>query len=215
MGKLFAGPWMDVRGKVGNNVGRYVNGENIITVKPHKSNKPPTANQLNHQELFGKINSIVVHWAEQISQGFGRLNSKQTARQLAVEYNFERAITGTSPNREIDYSKFMFSRGSLPGAQQLKVINSLDDSYYLTFTWTKDVNDKEAGDTDFINFMVHCPATGRNTGLTKVVKRSALTWELAIPYSFAGEELECYVNFTTADGKKVSDSQHAGTLLKA
>ncbi|WP_316841958.1 DUF6266 family protein [Pedobacter gandavensis] len=214
MGRLFAGPWMDVRGKVGNNVGRYVNGENIFAVKPHKSNKKPTLIQLNQQDVFGKVTSMVNGWKDLIAEGFRTGSSRQSPRNAAIEYNLEKAITGKAPNRVLDYSAFTFSRGSLPGAQNVKVINSLDDPYFLTFTWSKDSNDSEAKDTDFINFMIHCPSTGRNTKLIKVVERSALTLEMPIPFDYSGKQIECYVNFMSTDGLKVSDSQYAGSLLK-
>ncbi|MBB2150544.1 DUF6266 family protein [Pedobacter gandavensis] len=215
MGKLFAGPWSDFQGKVGNNVGRYVNGENILAVKPHKSNKPATAFQLNQQDIFGRMNSIVTHWNEPIEEGFRKRSYRQTARSAAVEYNLKFAVTGVSPNREIDYTKLTFSRGKLAGAQNMKVINSIADPNFLTFSWIKDVNNKEAKDTDFVSFLIYCPALDRHTGLLKAFERSELTCDFAIPYIFNGQEIECYAYFTSADGLLVSDSQYAGNLLKA
>lgn len=214
MGKLFAGPWSDFQGKVGNNVGRYVNGENILAVKPHKSNKPATAFQLNQQDIFGRMNSIITHWGDTIAEGFRKRPNGQTARIAAVEYNLKNAVMGVSPNREIDYSKLTFSLGSLPGAQNMKVSNSIADPHFLSFSWEKDVNNKEAKDTDLISFMVYCPALGRHSGALKSIERSELTCDFPIPYIFTGQEIECYAYFTSADGEKVSDSQYAGNLLK-
>ncbi|WP_316752042.1 DUF6266 family protein [Pedobacter gandavensis] len=215
MGKLFAGPWSDFQGKVGNNVGRYVKGVNVLAVKPHKSNKPATAHQLNQQDVFGRINSIVTHFDEPIEAGFRKRSFRKTARIAAVEYNLEKAVTGISPNREINYPMLTFSLGKLPGAQLLKVINSLDDPDYLSFTWKKDINDSLAKDTDVISFMIHCPVLNRNTGLLKAFKRSELKCDFPIPFIFSGQQIECYAFFTAADGNQVSDSQYVGTLLKA
>ncbi|MCX2453629.1 DUF6266 family protein [Pedobacter sp. PLR] len=215
MGKLFAGPWSDFQGKVGNTVGRYVNGVNVLAVKPHKSNKPATPHQLNQQDVFGRVNNIVNHWDDTVEAGFGKRYSRQSARMAAVEYNLKNAVTGVSPNREIDYTKFTLSLGELPGAQVMNVINSLEESYLLTFSWLKDVNLKAINDTDLLTFIVHCPALGRSTGVLKAIERSVLKYDLPIPYVFNGQQIECYACFTSADGKTVSDSQYVGSLLKA
>lgn len=213
MGKLFAGPWCDFRGRVGNNVGRYVNGENILAIKPHKSNKPATAVQLNHQDIFGTINSIVSWWKNPIADGF-RNSSKMSPRGAAVKYNLKHAVMGEKPNQEIDYEKLCFSRGHLAQASKATVINKVDEEYYITFSWTMDDIDVTANPADLISLIVYCPSIGGNTGHAKFIERSKLTFDLAIPRKFHGNQLECYICFTSPDGKKASDSQYVGSLLK-
>lgn len=215
MGKLFAGPWSDLRGKVGNNVGRYVNGQNIISVKPHKSNKLPTALQLNQQEIFGTVNGIVSWWKDPIADGFKNYSSKMNARNAAVQYNLKNAVTGVAPNQEIDYTALCFSRGQLPGAPTATVVSQPANEFDITFNWTMDPREVRAKGTDLISLIVYCPAINANTGHAKFIERSVLTFDLSVPRKFHGTQLECYICFISADGKTVSNSQHVGSLLKS
>lgn len=213
MGKLFAGPWSDLRGRVGNTVGRYVDGQNIMAVRPHKSNKPASLLQQNHRDIFGIVTNIINDSAFPIQEGF-RNSSKLKSRSTAVQYNLKNAVLGKGPNKEIDYPNFSFSRGKLAGALDMTMAYSVDGEETLMVSWTTDPKNVMANDTDFVNFMIYSPSTRESSGFTKVLFRSELKWGLHIPRVLRETQLEVYICFSSADGKQVSNSQYMGSILK-
>ncbi|RZM21720.1 MAG: hypothetical protein EOO88_31805, partial [Pedobacter sp.] len=117
MGKLTGGIDNDMIGKLGNHVGRKVKGENIISMKPAKSNRPPTPLQYNQRLKFG----LVTNWMSWIGQfikiGFQHYdNNGKSAMNAAVQYNLENAVTGVTPNYLMDYANVRLSRGKLAKA---------------------------------------------------------------------------------------------------
>ncbi|MDR6783350.1 hypothetical protein ABIE26_000162 [Pedobacter africanus] len=115
MGKLFAGPFCDLTGKTGNNVGRWVKGKNIFAIKPHKSSVPPTQPMLDQRFKFGLMNGWLNRISKLVKPGFADYDVAMSAVNACVGYNLKRAITGVSPNFTIDYSKVLYRACAVTG----------------------------------------------------------------------------------------------------
>lgn len=66
--------------------------------------------------------------------------------------------------------------------------------------------------TDDLSFMVYDPVSDKYAVAMKVVKRSALSYEMALPADFDGHTCHGFVMVVSADGKLVSDSVHVGAV---
>lgn len=212
MGKLFAGPWSDVRGIVGNNVGRYVNGENIFSVKPHKSSKPSSERQVNHRTGFGLMMGQVGLFSGAIAIGFKNNNARLAPGNAALRYNLEKALAGTAPDYTINYAEFSISRGKLAPVANAAVIGATADAGALDFTWVLNTGYGESDPKDTVKVYIHTPEIDHLITNPTVVLRSALKLKMVVPFDFIGKPLHCYMMIVSADGKKVSNSQYCGSV---
>jgi hypothetical protein len=156
MGKLFAGPWSDLTGMVGNNVGRYVDGENIFSVKPHKSSKPSSQSQINHRTGFGMMMGQVSLFSGAIAIGLKYKIEKLAPGNAALKYNFKHALSGTAPNYSINYAKFLISSGKLNPVSTPAVAAVAGETATVDFSWL-DGGYGQSDPTDLIKVYIHTP----------------------------------------------------------
>lgn len=208
MGKLFAGPFCDLTGKTGNNVGRWVKGKNIFAIKPHKSSVPPTQPMLDQRFKFGLINSWVSRISKLVKPGFADYDAGMSPVNACVGYNLKRAVTGTSPNFTINYSKVLYSRGKLDLPVTPAVVPAA--SAKLDYSWLAVTADTNAKPTDKVTFMVYNPLKDKFVILQGVVVRSALAYSLQLPPDWSGDDVEAFLSLASADGELVSNSYYVG-----
>ena len=79
-----------------------------------------------------------------------------TAFNAAFAYNIQNAVTGNSPDFEVDYQKVLVSRGSLPNRANPAVAKGTDDN--LVFTWTDNSGMGKALATDKTVLVIYCSA---------------------------------------------------------
>jgi hypothetical protein len=211
MGKLFAGPWCDVRGIVGNNVGRYVDGENIFSVKPHKSSKPSSQSQINHRTGFGMMMGQVSLFSGAIAIGFKDNKEKLAPGNAALRYNLKHALSGTAPNYSINYAEFSLGRGKLNPVSTPAVVAVTGETATLEFSWL-DGGYGLSDATDLIKVYIHTPGIENLVTNGTVVKRSALKIRMIVPFEFIDLPLHCYIMVVSADGKRVSNSRYCGSV---
>ena len=212
MGKLFAGPFCDLTGKTGNNVGRWVKGKNIFAIKPHKSSKAPTQLMLDQRFKFGIMNEWVSRISHLVKPGFENYDVGMSPVNACVSYNLKRAITGASPNFSIDFSKLLYSRGKLPEANELEVI--IDTPATVKYKWYANITGSQDGKpTDKATFLVYNPTKDKFVSLSGVIARSALQYSLAVLPTWAGDTVHVWMSLASADGELVSNSTHVGSFL--
>lgn len=209
MGIIRQGIFGGFEGRTGPLVGRKVNGKSIIAAFPRKTTKPRTAAQIDQQLKFDLVIGFLKWLKCLIAIGFKDPDGKKNSFNTAVKYNFKRIITGTSPNYSIDYSKLVFSRGSLAGPNSPSV--SLETNT-LIINWQPDVQQQFNQHTDRASFLVYCPGKIEIVIHTSSIERSALGYRIAIPQNFEGNEMYVFMSFRSANGKVVSDSKFLGTV---
>ena len=212
MAKLPFGLYGDMRGKAGNNVGRRLRGENIVSVKPQPSEKPPTATQLEDRAKFGFTVQFLVGLASIIKVGFKGYTEKMSAMNAAVSYNYKNAVLGIAPNLTIDYPELSFSRGSLETPDNTSIAGMGDGK--VTFRWDKgyEVDQDLNKGSDLVNFVVYNPSKHRFVQLRNVVPRSLGVYELQLPAAHTGDEVHGYISLIATDGR-VSNTVHVGHVL--
>ncbi|SMC43846.1 DUF6266 family protein [Pedobacter africanus] len=208
MGKLTGGIDYDMIGLLGNHVGRRTKGENIIAMRPAKSNKPPTQAQLNQRLKFALMAGWLRRLAAVINVGFQEYDAEMSPRNAALSWNLKNAIAGASPNYTIDYANVVYSKGllDLPQAPQIAPAAGAK----LDYSWGAVSGDTNGLATDKVTFAVYNPAKNKFVTLKGGAVRSALAYSLQLPPDWSGDGVEAYLSMVSADGKLVSDSYYVG-----
>lgn len=210
MGKAIWGTSGGFQGKNGANIGRWVDGQNIVGPLPHPSQKPPTTAQLNQRAKFGLVTSWLRLIKGIIRTGFNVHKEKVSPWSTAVAYNLRHAVLGAGPNYTIDYPNVLFCKGELSIPTEV-MVTSLPDSE-LKFDWDTIFNVGFGDGTDQVSIVVYNPSRNLFTMQNAAATRAAGTYTLKMPASFAGDQVQCYLSLLSADGKTASDSVYVGMV---
>ncbi|HKG05833.1 MAG TPA: DUF6266 family protein [Pedobacter sp.] len=212
MGFLKGGPFYHMVGKVGNNVGRIVNGKNVLSMAPASGNRTPSPARLVINQKFG----LITGWMAQISQfiriGFEDHSPEMSAWNAAISYNFLNSITGVAPNFTIDYPKVLFSQGKLAKGKSVEMATTTDAQ--LDFSWAAGVPALFMGaPTDKLVVIVYNPAKQEWAVSIGDAMRSTLSFDMVLPVDWSGDSVYPYVSFISADEKYASTSQFQGMVV--
>ncbi|MES2457507.1 MAG: DUF6266 family protein [Bacteroidota bacterium] len=212
MGFLKGGPFYHMVGKVGNNVGRVVDGKNVLSIAPASGNRTPSVAQLIVQQKLTLITSWVSEISEFIRIGFEDRPSGMSAWNAAVSYNIQNAITGAAPNFTIDYPKVLFSDGKLARAKSMAMATTEDAQ--LDFSWSATIPSlKKGAATDKLVLIVYNPAKKEWEVSVGAATRAALTYDLLLPADWSGDSVQVWTSFMSADEKMVSTTVSLGATV--
>jgi hypothetical protein len=212
MAFLLGGPYYHMQGRAGNNVGRVVKGKNVFGMRPAKSNRPPSAAQLNVQMQLGLIAGWMSEMSTFIKIGFEDYDSEMSPWNAAVKYNLAHSITGVSPNYTIDYPKVLFSRGKL--AKGKNVVMATTEDAQLDFSWSAAVPSMQMGSgTDQVVFVVYNPAKQEWDVSSGAAVRSALSYDMLLPVDWSGDNVHVWNSLLSADHKEVSTTVYLGATV--
>ena len=212
MGFLEAGPFFHLTGRVGNNVGRRVKNKNVFSMRPGKSSKRATKEQVDHRTGFGLMMKHVSLFSAAIALGFKSNKENVAPGNAALTYNLKHGLKGTGPNYSIDDEKFSISRGRLAPVQEPKVASVVGETATLDFSWTVSPGYIMTNDTDLVKVYIYTPEVEQIVINPVIAVRSALKLKMVVPFDFIGLPLHCYMMLVTADGKTVSNSQYCGSV---
>lgn len=103
----------------------------------------------------------------------------------------------------------MYSVGKLaiPNRPKVKLI----DENLLLFNWLPETQGQFNRHTDQATFVAYNEVK-KIIMIVSIpqVTRSSLLYHLVLPQGFSNDPLHCYMSFTSADGKTVSDSVYVG-----
>lgn len=211
MGRLTGGPYYDLIGRTGNNVGRRVNGKNTFSMRPHKGNRVATMLQLAVQFRLGMIASWLSWITPIIEVGFQDHEEGESAMNASVSYNIKNAVTGVYPNQAIDYPKVLFSRGRVSPPSNPVMATTVDAQ--LDLTWAAARDNGIGSLTDMATVVVYNPSKGHFAVMVDAAARSALGYDMAVPLMWSGDNVQAYMHFVSADGKAVSNSLFLGATV--
>ncbi len=195
------------RGKVGRVVGSVVRGVHYMKGLGDVRTDNPSRPQLDQRFKFALVMSFLKPLQSLFKAGFPVGKTGLTSLNLAMSANANEMITGVSPNFTLDYTKFVYSKGSLPKPTGMSV-DTADESN-LVFNWE---NSGATAGSDQATLLVYNPEKDTYVVLPNAAPRSALTYTLQLPLDFGGDQVHLYMSFVSADGKQVSNSQYIGGL---
>ena len=199
MGELTGGPFYDLIGKTGNNVGRKVRGKNTFSMAPPKRKKPGTVNQQAWENFMKLMFAMVKSLKALVEVGFSTYTDRMSASNAALQYNAKNAVMGVAPNYSIDYAKLMYSKGTTV-APDFGTVEAIAGGK-VDIGWEMPVNTSFALSTDMAYFMAYCAQADRYAIVEAAVPRSALTYQMKLPQIFVGKEAHVYMSFVSVLGK--------------
>ncbi|SOD14338.1 DUF6266 family protein [Pedobacter xixiisoli] len=213
MGKIEQGILGAFSGTVGTVVGSSWRGIHYMRGKSTSRRQTSTFKQDEQRARFQLMVRFVRQLSPIIEIGFKRLANQMTASNAALSYNLKNGISGTYPNFSIAYNMVLLSRGDLPTAVTPSAAAA---GTQMTFNWTDNSGNGKALGTDLCVIAIYCPQLNMTicNSLNDGVTRADQTLSINVP-AFAGQEVETYISFFSANGKEVSDSFYTGTVLVA
>ena len=212
MGKIYKGILGGFSGKVGTVVGFIRNGVAYMRSIAASVAQPNTLPQLEQRAKFGLAISFIRPLTEFLKIGFRNYAGKMSAVNYAMSQTLKNGIRGTYPDFSIDYANVLVSKGTLAG-----VLNPIAVSLVageVSISWDDNSDEVNAQPTDSTLILAINPTTHEAVFTNGESTRVEGTQTLAVPTSFSGETLECYMAFADADGK-VATSKYVGPVVIA
>lgn len=209
MGKCSQGVFGMWTKKVGNVVGRVVDGVNVYSIyQPNVSNPNTQAQQQTRSKftLLTKYLSLGNNFAK---MGVSRIRKSGTWLSLLIGRNFADGTTGSWPNYRIDPSKVKFAFGNVDNAYNTAAQVQGTD---LSFSWTDNSGIGTALETDKFCFLVINDAKEAAIYDTEASDRSTRQASVSLPSSWTGDPIEVYAYFRRTNSDEVSDSLYLGNF---
>lgn len=217
MGIIRQGILGGLSGKVGNVVGSSWKGINYLRALPSHVTNPRTPAQRTTRLKMEIVIRFLKSCTAFIRFGFNAYAVKMSAFNAATSYNLSNAVKGELPDVELDYEQLQVSRGNLQGVANPEV--EMSDSGKVLFNWTDNSGQGNAIGNDLAMLLAYNPAKNSSVYALAAATRSEGTAELELPDSYIGDEVHCYIAFSSADRlsssnsrDSISNSTYAGTI---
>ncbi len=209
MGKIAQGILGGLSGKVGNIIGGSWKGIDYIRIKPSSVANPRTEGQVNQRNKFTVTLEFIQAVKPFIKEGYKKLAVKKTEFNAGMSYVLNNAITGTSPNFIVDYPNALVSRGGL--SRPLNPTTDLLTAGEVTFAWSDNSDEGRAKPTDKAMLLVYNPSKKESISILEGADRSVGSETVVIPNTYAGDTVELFMAFISANGRKLSNSVYLGS----
>lgn len=201
------GPHGPLIGKVGNLVSYILNGQVVTRTVGHKRTKHSKDQLANYQSMAVTMR-LLKNMTTFINSSF-EIEARGTVKNqhnLATSYNKKQALKGEYPNISVDYSKVVLSYGDMEIAQNLKMVKT---NTGIQISW----DTQEGLAHDMVMILVYQPVDGTSRNYINACRRDA--GNHFIPFEEEErlqEQLEVYICFKSANGKRISNSVYLGNL---
>lgn len=209
MGKISQGILGGLSGKVGNIVGGSWKGIDYIRIKPSSVANPRTEGQVNQRNKFTITLEYLQATKDFIKIGYKAFATKKTEFNAAMSYVLNNAVGGIAPNFTIDYSLALLSRGPLSGV--LNPTTDLATAGQVSFDWDDNSAEGNANVTDKAMVLVYNPSKKESISILDGADRTVGSQVVTIPNTYAGDTVELFMAFVSADGTLVSNSVYLGS----
>jgi len=211
MAKVKSGIALGISGTIGEiTLCQQPDGSTTARNKQKKSDKPRTTGQLSTQMDTSLISEFFRPISYYIEVGFElETNLSLNANNIAAPHLRKNAVTGVYPNRTIDYSKVLLTRGKMPPPKDATV--TVTDIGFA-FTWDTSVELPGTHFSDQIMLMAHFTALKKAVYVTGSAQRHT-GHDLLVPNGIKqGTTAEIYVSFIASDRKSISNSIYLGQV---
>lgn len=198
--------------RVGNVVGRIVQGRNIYSIYQPQVSNPKTQAQQTNRSAFSVMAEFVSQSLAAIRVGFRNLDGykKGSAYSSALGYNLTKAkaISGTYPNIEVNYNKVVVSEGGveLPYDASGTVADST-----LTVTWADNSGQGDALATDKAALFLFNTTQKKSVFAVTDSVRSDRTAKISFPAAWTGDTAVGYLFMVREDKGVNSMSAFVGS----
>lgn len=195
-------------GTVGPIVGASFRGKDVMRSRPKKSSKPATLPQIIQRAKFAKTIQFLTPAKAIIAEYYGSPSGSKSRFNLAMSYHITVAISYLNNEAVVDYTKVVYSKGSLLPPQNL-MCESISNAQ-LKLTWIDNAAQGEAKATDQMMVIVINELTQDYEFFLNVATRNEASFGLILPAYLTGASVYVYAFMVSADGKINSTSQELG-----
>jgi flagellar basal body rod protein FlgB len=211
MGTILKGILGGFSGKVGTVIGGSWKGIDYMRARPSGNSNPMSAAQLEQRAKFMLIVRFQHPLTAFLRIGFKNQAIKMSGFNAATSYNLANAITGTYPAYEVDYSKVLVSQGTLPGALNPEVTSTTAGE--IEYTWEDNSTDTDASATDKALLVVYNPLKKQAVTVVGGNTRTGGSQSITLPANFTGDEVQCFISFSTEKQSVLSNSGYVGGII--
>lgn len=207
MGTIKQGILGGFSGKVGTVVGGSWKGISYMRSLAQNVKNPRTEAQMTQRSKFALTLAFLKPITNYVRVGFKPYATKQTAFNAAMSYIVANAVSGEYPNHTLDFAKVLVSRGSLFPVENA---SAEADAGKITISWTDNSGISDALPTDVAMPLVFNPLKVEAVFSTSAAARADGMAEINLPADWAGDNVEVYLGFVSADGKAIANSIYLG-----
>lgn len=198
-----------LNGKVGSVIAANWRGIDYLRSSWEVS-KPASPAQLNQRRRF----AIAMGWLKpvlaMINIGFQSVKTAKTPLNAAVSYHMKYALVAEAPDFQVDFSKAIFSLGTLLPPVITEI--SLEPESLVYLSWAAQVAHFFCAGTDLATFIIYNPEKKKFITYKDAAMRADGEVMLELPPDFAGDRLQLYVFYVRSTGDEVSTSLYLGEI---
>ena len=189
MGKCNQGVFGNWVKRVGNVVGRVVNGQNIYSIYQPNVSNPQTETQQQTRTKFSMLTKLGSVIGGFLAIGLMKSKGEGTWLSRFISVNFGAGITGTWPSYELNYPKLILSQGNVDLPYNTAAQLQGSD---IEITWTDNSGIGNAKDNDKAMFLIY--NKDKNVSITdsEAADRSTRQASYSLPASWNGDTVYVY-----------------------
>lgn len=212
MGKANQGIFGGWTKKVGNVVGRIVQGQNVYSIYQPNVSNPRTVEQQQNRAKFTLLSRFMSAMLPAIHLGFRNLDGYErgSAYSAALGYNSKlNIVTGTYPNYEILVNKAIISEGTV--ALPYDPSGSSSEGEY-TASWADNSGQGDAEASDIAVVVLYNQQRKVCVVGAQTAVRSDRSAKVTIPTAWTGDTGNAYLFMMRERNRTNSMSTHLGML---
>jgi len=138
------------------------------------------------------------------------LAAKETPRNMMSSYTLKNALTGDLADQQIDFSKVLFSKGSMPETPGVKTVLNND---VLEFTWDPKISSSLFHTNDQVMVLAYFPTAQEAEYALYAGNRAKGAATFALIKQEQEMVMETYITFISPDHKRVCNSIYCGQFI--
>lgn len=212
MAKFLNGAIGTFSGKVGSIIGSSWRSIHYMRGLPKKRTKPFTEAQLAQQQRFALMGSFLLPLKGLFEIGLANVDDGEaTLFNQAMGFNL-RAVTGDYPEFTIDYSKVTFSRGALLKPRGVSLTAAVQA---VTVAWRPSVTPFDGNGDDSVYVLLYDRELEVFYTTDEVIQRSVGEAIIPLDDDTVGHDAEVWLFCVSRDGKQISKTVYAGSIVLA
>ena len=210
MAKVTSGPYVGFSGSIdGNTYSQMKDRTTIVKRKNRKSTKPRTAAQKAHSADLKLASKFMKPFTELARTGYklhGDVINQNPYNAMKSQLMNE-AIEGIGSHRNVNMSKLLISRGTLPSAAETSAVITEEG---LSFSWSTELIPERSHYSDQVLMF----AVFRDISIARYVVAGAQRFKgndlLLLAGVKKGFSADVYISFITNDHTAIADSIYLG-----
>jgi hypothetical protein len=196
-----------IKGRIGDDVAYTVGGQKVIRKHNDSPNDPKTESQVYQRDTLALVVGFFRKASPAINAGFVERKPIHSAYNLFTSLAIKEAVVDKTGTPEINYPNLRIAKGSLQPLTGCSVVKSGSNGFTITETSKSD--GFTGFDTDKLNVLVVDPIKEEAVSILTVGERKQKTFTIFPPAALNTDKAQFFMFYTSADGKKASDSVHA------